>query len=266
MRNVLTASAAAIVLASGVVRSAQVPAQNTSVNPEVILLKQSADLVAKDLGFNGLGEVTLTLHNRGDQAVNPLTRARGAGEPPKIQVDLYIGGTLVESVYQPSLGGKASRVFTIKPQTPPKCGDSRDLKVVVDPHNTITELHDDNNATNATVARPCPDLAVHSIERDYTGVLKETYSPKVVIINKGNWPTPAMKIWATALSSAPGITGWPAFVPTKMIPALAPGEKTSFHVGGSVLSADNSWIRIILDREFKIDELDESNNFVDKKL
>jgi hypothetical protein len=105
-----------------------------------------------------------------------------------------------------------------------------------------------------------------SIERDKEGMFGETYRAKVTIINQGNAPSPSTQVWATSLSSAPGITGWPEFSPTKTIPALAPGQKTSFKTGGSVLSVDNSWVRIILDRFFEIEESDESNNFKEKKL
>lgn len=273
MRNILATSSVVILIASGVLRSAHLPAAQTqAVNPEVLQLKQAADLVVKDLGFTALGEVVLTLHNRGDVAVNPATTlARGArgtaSTAPRIKIDVSVNGALLESVYQPTLAGKESKVFTIKlVSNTPKCGESRDLRVVVDQANVIPELHDDNNTTTASVARPCPDLAVHSIERSYSGLLKETYTPEVTIINKGNAPSPPTQVWGTALSSVPGVTGWPEFGPSHNIPALAPGQKTSFKIGGSVSSLDNSWVRIILDRFSKIDEMDETNNFIDKKI
>jgi subtilase family serine protease len=62
------------------------------------------------------------------------------------------------------------------------------------------------------------------------------------------------------------VTGWPELVPTHTIPALAPGQSTSFHIGGSVVSANHTAIRIILDRHFQIEESDESNNFKDERL
>ena len=88
--------------------------------------------------------------------------------------------------------------------------EARNLKVVVDPQNQVAELHDDNNVLEANnSARPCPDLAIKSIKRDKEGLLGETYRPKVTIINRGNAPSPSCQVWGTALSSAPGITGWP---------------------------------------------------------
>jgi subtilase family serine protease len=62
------------------------------------------------------------------------------------------------------------------------------------------------------------------------------------------------------------VNGWPTVVPTTTIPALAPGQTTSFHTGGSVLTTNRTAIRIILDRYNTIEESDEGNNFEDKRL
>lgn len=97
--------------------------------------------------------------------------------------------------------------------------------------------------------------------------MNETYSPKVTIINQGNAPSPSTVVWATSLPGEPWpVNGWPTLVPTQTIPALAPGQTTSFHTGGSVLSTNRTAVRIILDRDFKIEESDESNNFKDERL
>jgi hypothetical protein len=55
-------------------------------------------------------------------------------------------------------------------------------------------------------------------------------------------------------------------VPMHTIPALAPGEIYSFHVGGSVLAVAHSWVEIYLDINRLIEESDESNNFVKTKI
>jgi len=254
---------------------AQVTPQTQALNPDVVALQNSADLVAKDLGFTALGEVTFALFNRGEVGVNVAVRQANsrsggpAGNPTgqSIKVDIFVGGVLSQSVYQPALAGKTSRVFAVKLQSNvPRCLESRDLKVVIDQANVIAELHDDNNVAALTAARPCPDLAIKSIEREKEGLLGETYRTKVTVINLGNAPAPVTQALATSLSTAPGITGWPEFGPNETIPALAPGQTHTFKVGGSVFSVDNSWVRVILDRYFKLDESDESNNRKDKKL
>jgi len=92
------------------------------------------------------------------------------------------------------------------------------------------------------------------------------YRAKVTIINNGNAESPATRVWATALTSAPGINGWPDLSPNEPIPALAPGGTVTFKTGGSNFSTAHCWVRVILDRFSEIEEQDEGNNFVDKTL
>jgi len=246
-------------------------------------LKTAPDLVARDLGFNGAGDITFNLVNRGEVGTHmqgmpggAATKARQAPTSgPPISLDVYIGTSKI-TIQQPSMGGKQTRNFTVPipsnyssaSTSKPKCLETRNLKVVIDAQNQIKEFHDDNNATEAAnSARPCPDLAIKSIKRDYEGLLNETYRVKVTIINQGNAPSPSNVVWATSL---PGgvwpVTGWPELVPTTTLKALAPGETTSFKVGGSVVSANKTAVRIILDRDRKVDESDEGNNFKDDRL
>jgi hypothetical protein len=273
----VSCACAAVLLASSTAAAQVSGAQNTqAVNSEVLALRTSADLVVRDLGFTALAEVTFTLVNRGDvginvPAVSGTLKASGRQPPagPPIQIEIVIGTAKI-TVQQPVLAGRQSKTLTVPLPSnivKPKCLDTRSLTVKVDPQNVVTELHDDNNETTVSAAaRPCPDLAVVSIERDKEGALGETYRARVKIINQGNAPSPPTKVWGTALSTAPGITGWPEFSPTHDLKALQPGETASFKIGGSVFSFDNSWVRIILDRFFDIEESNEGNNFKEKKL
>ncbi len=276
LRNAVSSACATLLLASapaGAQISTQNVQNNQAINSEVLALKTSADLVIRDLAFTALAEVTFNLVNRGDVGVNmpvkaaPRTGNQGSGSP--IQIDVFIGSTKI-TIQQPMMAGKQTKNLRVPLPSnisKPKCLETRSLSVKVDPQNAVAELHDDNNETLvASAARPCPDLAVVSIVRDKEGVLGETYRAKVKIINQGNAASPATQVWGTALSSAPGITGWPEFSPTHDLKALEPGETASFKIGGSVLSVDNSWVRIILDRFFAIDESNEGNNFKEKKL
>lgn len=240
------------------------------LSSEAMALQTSADLVPRDVGLSGLGEIVFTLQNRGDMNINAdrFTMASKNLTTPPITIDLYINSVKVQSHYLPSFGAKETRVVTVTlpPNQRPKCKESRAIKVVVDPANTIKELRDDNNVASITVARPCPDLAIKNIDRAAEGVANSMYRVRVTVINQGNAPAPASQAWAASLSSAPGITGWPELIPVQTIPALAPGQTYTFKSGGSVFSFDNSWIKVFLDRDRKIDELDESNNFLDKKV
>lgn len=252
-------------------------ANTQAVNPDVMALRTTADLVIKDVAFSSLGEVTFNLINRGEVGINvpgATLDAKKIKQPaasgPPITIDIYIG-TSKMSVQQASLGGKQTKNFKVALPSniqKPRCLDVRNLKVVADPLNQIPELHDDNNVGEApNSARPCPDLAIKSIKRDYEGLLNETYRVKVTIVNQGNALSPPNQVWATSL---PGgvwpVTGWPELVPTHTLKALEPGATTSFKVGGSVLSANKTAVRVVLDRDQKVDESDEGNNFKDDRL
>jgi subtilase family serine protease len=232
-------------------------------------LKTAVDLVAKEVGLGGLGQIVFTLHNRGGVSVNvgsPKVPNASINTPP-IKIDLYVGGALVQSVYQQGLAGNSSRVMTVPMlNNVPKCGETRAIKVVIDPGNVIPELHDENNSTTATVPRPCPDLAIQSIKRESSGIAGETYRVLVTIVNKGTAASPPDEVWATALTSAPGLNGWPETVPMHTMPGLAPGATYSFRVGGTVASVAHSWVRVFVDIKRLIEESDETNNLVDKTL
>ena len=144
------------------------------LNLEAERLKTSADLALKDVGLSGLGQVVFILQNRGDVSINGggrLTPAASSITTPPIRIDIHIGGAMVQSVYQASLAGQTGHAFAVMPlSNVPKCKDVRDIRIVVDPQNVVPELHDDNNTAAVSIARPCPDLAVKSIEREKSGI------------------------------------------------------------------------------------------------
>jgi subtilase family serine protease len=107
---------------------------------------------------------------------------------------------------------------------------------------------------------------VLKIEREKDGIAGETYRVKVTVINKGGAASPPDQAWGTALTSAPGLNGWPEMVPMHLIPALAPGETYVFRIGGSVLAVAHSWVEIFLDVNRLIQESDETNNFLKTEI
>ena len=263
-----------LLLAPRGIAHAQVSAPTTqAVNPDVFALTKAADLVVRNVGFTALGEVTFELANRGAVGINTFDKAgpvaKGSSSGPPILLEVFVDDRRI-TFQQPALGGRQSKTITVPlPSTiaKPKCLESRGVRVRVDPQNVIAELYDDNNENAVAAAqRPCPDLAVVSIERDKEGIAGEMFRAKVTIINQGNAPSPGTKVWGTAMASAPGLTSWPELNPTHDLKPLQPGEKASFKIGGSTLSSDVLYVRIILDRFFQIDESDESNNFKEKKI
>lgn len=238
---------------------------------------QGADLIPCSLKFNGLGEITVSVKNRGTEGINmpndlgrPARRGTTPSGPP-IVLSLYMQNQLIVSLTQPALGAGQTRAITTQipsNYSTPGCGAERALKLVIDPNNQHAEQSENNNtALRAAAKVPCPDLAIKSIERDYEGLVGETYRVKVTVINQGDAPSPVNEAWATSLPGTPWpVNGWPALVPTQQIRALEPGETMSFKVGGSVLSSNRTAIRIMLDRHSQIAELDESNNAKDERL
>ncbi len=238
---------------------------------------QGVDLIACSLKYTGLGEITFSVKNRGNVAVNtplapgdmsqPVKKATPSGPP--IQFDLYQGNQLILSLFQPALGPGQSKTFTAKIPSnyaTPKCAETKALKFVIDPKNQIAEVGEGaDNTLSLNATRPCPDLAIKSIKRDAEGLFNETYRVKVTIINQGNAPSPSTQVWGTSLPTGIWpLTGWPELVPTHTLKALEPGETTSFKVGGSVLATSRTAVRIMLDRFFQIEELEEGNNTRDE--
>ena len=245
--------------------------QQAAVNACLITGVPGVELASCNLEFGALGEIILSVKNRGSVSTAQASQAgRRAASGPPVGIDVYMQDQLVVSYAHPALSAGQSKTITTTLSssfTPPGCGESRVLKLVVDSKNEFAEASESDNTITRTVARPCPDLAIKSISRDYEGMFNETYRAKVTIINQGNAPSPANEVWATSLPGEPWpVNGWPNLVPTETIPALAPGQTTSFKVGGSILSTNRTAVRIMLDRKSEIAESNESNNTKDERL
>ncbi len=252
--------------------------QQQAVNACALPAVQGVELASCNLEFNRLGEIILAVKNRGSVSTSAAQASASLGQAgrratlsgPPVGIDVYMDDKLVFSLSQPALGAGQSKTITEgipSSLSVPGCGESRVLKLVVDPRNEFAEASESDNTITRNVERPCPDLAIKSISRDYEGVFNETYRVKVTIINQGNAPSPSNQVWATSLPGEPWpVNGWPALTPTQTIPALAPGETTSFKVGGSILSTNRTAIRIMLDRNSEIAESNESNNVKDERL
>jgi hypothetical protein len=133
---------------------------------------------------------------------------------------------------------------------------------VIDPANVIVELTDTNNVYALTADRPCPDLAVQSIKRNYND-LKTEYVAKVTLINHGNAPVESFEY--LGMTGANSLINALPNLDDKTAGPLAPGETKTFNIG-SAFATNTMWVRVWLDRRFVVDELNESNNLVDKKL
>lgn len=258
---------------TGVVNAAD-PA-TTAINPDVIALRTSSDLIMRDLGFNGKGELTFELRNRGDVPINPggpgtiaaeavVAKAPPVPENEQIKVTVYLNNAPFRTVFQPRLGGKKSKTFilAVPENLRPRCTQARPLKTVIDPNNVIVELTDTNNVDTVTAVRPCPDLAIESIKKNWNDN-KTAFVARVTLVNKGNAEAPPFEFMSQAQNNS-AFSALPDFGDDTGGP-LAPGATKKYNVG-SAFGYEKMWVRVWLDRRGFIEELDESNNLKEKVL
>jgi hypothetical protein len=248
----------------------------TAINPDLVALRTTADLIIRDLGFNGKGEITFELRNRGEVPINPAPVSLSDGRtakrqvaPPvpeneQIRVTVYLNDAPFTTVFQPRLAGSSSKTFTVlvPDQKRPGCAESRPLRTVIDPTNVIVELTDTNNVDALTAVRPCPDLAVKSITKN-TNEWKTEFVARVTLINNGN--APAERFDYLAKESFGGHIFDLGDLDDDVGGPLAPGETMKFNVG-SALAHQNMDVEVLLDRHGRVEELNESNNYTHKKI
>lgn len=259
---------------------AQSPLQNAGQQtrlPNECLLPSAQgvpDLIGCGLGFNSLGEITFSVKNRGNVGVNtagptavsaaPARAPRAAELGPKIRMDLYLGDKLIQSVYHAALGAGQTQEFRAKIPSnnpTPGCGETRNLRVVIDPANQISEASEANNVRARTADRPCPDMEVASIEANYND-LRTEFVAEIRIVNKGNAPARFRYMALTSNSSSFGPLPSADFDKLMEIEA---GQSKKFTIGNA-FSYSTMYVRVFLDRFNEIAELNESNNFKEKTL
>ncbi|MFN0179232.1 MAG: CARDB domain-containing protein [Gemmatimonadales bacterium] len=231
-----------------------------------------SDLTVCALGFNSAGEITFSVKNRGSVGISmaaPVSLAGGRPVRPadpgqRIRIDLYLADRLIQAVYQPALGGDQTKevVAKIPSNYPtPRCGESQPLRLVIDPTNQIAEASEANNSKAVTANRPCPDMEVVSITANYND-LKTEFVAEIRIANRGNALARFRYMALTSNSSAIGPL--PAADFDKWM-EIEPGQTRKFTIGNA-FSYSSMYVRVFLDRFSEVAELDESNNFKDKKL
>ncbi len=277
MREIVGASLALVLAAQ--VGSAQSAAQGAAgqvqVNECILPPAQGvSDLVNCGIGFNSLGEITYALKNRGTVGVNTAgpalsagtqSKTRTAADPgPRIKVDLYVDDKLIQSVYHPSIsGGETKQVATKIPSNfpTPRCGETRKLRVVVDPQNQIAEASESNNARDRVADRPCPDFDVISIKANYNK-LRTEFVAEIKVVNKGN---AAGKFRYLALTSNSSSYGPLPSADFDKWMELAEGQTKTFTIGNT-FAYNRMYVRVFLDRFTEVAELDEGNNFKEKTI
>lgn len=230
------------------------------------------ELVGCSLKFNAKGEIELSFKNRGTVGINTSTPTLGAtpakGAPPtlpRIQIDVYLQGTRIQSVYQAALGAGQVKEITVKIPSnyqTPKCADVRALKIVLDPLKQIPEGSDaDNVLERPSVDRPCPDMAIESIKKNSNSAHTE-YVAEVKLVNRGNAKA-RFRYMATTSNS--GVVAPLPDLDYDIVMELEPGQAKKFTVGNA-FAINKMSVMVMLDRMGEVPELNEGNNFAEKTL
>jgi hypothetical protein len=250
----------------------------TQLNPclaSLPLIAGASELVGCNLKFNANGEITFSFKNRGSVGINTSPVIFGATKPkkeaqpagPKIQIDVYLQGNRIESVYHAALGPGQTKEITVKipsnyQSQVPKCGDVRALKVVLDPLKQIPESSDGDNVIERPAAdRPCPDMAIESIKKNSNSLHTE-YVAEVRLVNKGNANARFRYLATTGSNSA--VAPLPD-LDYDIVMELEPGQSKKFTVG-SALGLNRLHVMVLLDRMGEVAELNEGNNYAEKML
>lgn len=245
----------------------QVPVCLTTSNQAV------TNLVACGVKFTGDGQIRFGVKNLGTVPFNrpsvtltsgSAARATSTQAPPPVQVDVYMQNSRVASAYVKSLG--ANELTWINVPIPsnyskPKCAESRELKAVVDSTKMLAESSEGDNVIAKTNARPCPDMAIESINKNWNN-LKTEFVARIKIVNKGNAPAKFRYMALTSNSSSFGPLPSADF--DKWMEIEAGGSKT-FNIGNA-FATSSMYVRVFLDRWYEVDELDENNNFKEETL
>ena len=251
--------------------SAQTAYNIEPVSPCVTVSNQAvSNAVACWITFNDLGQIVLGVKNLGTVNINnPNNTLTGTvsrtPQGPPIQIDIYLQGVRIQSVYVDSLAGNELKRITVSiPSTygKPRCGESRLLKMIVDPYHRIDESNENDNSVEMTKDRPCPDMAIESISKNWNS-LRTEFVAEIKLVNRGNAPA-KFRYLAMADPSQAVFGPLPAADFDKPIEIPVGGWKT-FTIG-SALATQHLYVRVFLDRFGEVEELDESNNFKDEVL
>lgn len=249
----------------------------TAINPDVLALRTSSDLIIENLGLTGKGSITFELRNRGEVPINPPTPpitttdgstiTEGVPVAKQIPVNIYLNDLIHARLLVDRLGGKESKTFTqriTQNDKRPWCAQEASLKTVIDSANVIVELTDTNNVNRVIAVRPCADLAIASIEKKFNDLSGTEYSARITLVNKGNAPADSFDYTVYTVISGQGHSAMGTAGP------LAPGQTMELN-SRSASANDRMLVRVTLDAMYPgkvnfIEEPDEKNNTVERTL
>jgi subtilase family serine protease len=225
--------------------------------PQVVPIVDGMDLIPIAIALDATNHVGYTMMNAGRSAV-----------PQPFVADIYVNGVRRDT-YKHTAQGAQSRVPVVSALARvDSCGPVV-IKVVADAQQVIAEANEANNAPAVTITPRCPDLAITSIKQDWQDA-NTRYRIQVTVQNQGNLAVPKkvqIRGWGGPEGELGNLdpTAWPIFTDSELDP-LAPGQSSSFHVGGVYLGTTTVLVKIALDADHTIQEKRTDNNYASKTL
>jgi subtilase family serine protease len=133
-----------------------------------------------------------------------------------------------------------------------------------DPDNNLVESREDNNVKQKTIVvrkGPKSDLIVTKINYS-PGKPKQHQQVKVWYFVKNIGPGKSGKCYLNTTNSLNNYSIWHK----KLVPALDPGRVWRYEGGGTSNQAGTYYLRAVIDKANKIDEVNETNNVRDRKI
>lgn len=219
-------------------------AQPQSIEERDPRLAKQIDLVVRSIGVSDSNYVTYTIRNRG--LVD--------GDDPFV-VDIYVNGDRRDTVKHSPLKARGEATIVSNVARFETCQPG-EVKIVVDPQQTVREVYNDNNESTRKFTPACPDL-VASIGHDWVNNNLQ-YRIKVTVTNRGDAATSrGFAVLATA-------TGGTAFdLPVKeekQVGPLGPAQSVSFFPGDKNPVGSKTRVHVVVDRFAVIAESNEANN------
>ena len=212
---------------------------------------------------NGIDLVptSITLTNSNQIAFTMTNAGRSAVTQPFVS-DIFVNGVRRDTYKHPPQGAQSDVRVVSSLARVDSCG-TVSIMIVSDAQQVITEANEANNMQTATLTSTCPDLAVTEIKQDWQD-LNTRYRIQFTVTNVGNAlmsHSVIARAWGgpTGVLAGLDVAAWPIFNDIEVKP-LAPGQSTTFHVGGTFLGTDAVELRVYLDIFHQIVEKRVDNN------
>lgn len=223
-----------------------------ALHPRVV---DGIDLVPTAITLAGANQIAFTMTNAGR---SPVTQ-------PFVS-DIFINGVRKDTYKHPPQAAQSDVSVVSTLARIDSCG-TVSIRIVSDAQQVITEANEANNTQTATLTPTCPDLAVTAMKQDWQD-LNTRYRIQFTVTNLGNAPmshSVIARAWGgpTGVLAGLDVSAWPIFNDIEVKP-LAPGQSTTFHVGGTFLGTDAVSVRVYLDIFHQIVEKRVDNNLGSK--